>query len=180
MPLWSEIVKKGKREAATRYPPLPAKLRQKLIEIEPSQGIYFPCLVTLRTGERRDCVYLAPASPWFEQWGVWPEKDEGKPTVSLLDVMDIEESPSRLPKHFAEQVYEAGESGMGYQLFVLGFRDGTIASFLTGNMVDFPDLPDGKSPSEIVSVTPHAGRNDSHRRELNFSWCLFSGDQVRR
>ena len=118
-------------------------MRGKLEEIRPTERIYYPVLVTLRSGEQRDAVYMAPAIPWFEMWGVWPGDDQGKNSVSLSEVIDLVESPSRLPSNIAGEIYEAGESGMGYCLFQLKFSDGSIASFGMGNAIDFPDLPPG-------------------------------------
>tara|TARA_B100001179_G_C18338623_1_gene295540 strand:+ start:57 stop:563 length:507 start_codon:yes stop_codon:yes gene_type:complete len=160
---------------AQRYPRLPNELRNRLSQIEPTQAIYYPALVTLRTGELRDAVYLCPAAQWFEKWGVWPEEDTGKKSVPLEEVADLEESPSRLPRELAETIYAAGESGMGYHLFQLTFRDGSVVSFGTGNAVDFLDLPPDRSPRDIVAVTPHAGREDPTKRcALDYAWCLFS------
>ncbi|MEO5706226.1 MAG: hypothetical protein ABIT10_01750 [Alteraurantiacibacter sp.] len=175
MTLWSEILARARREAFQRYARLSDNLRGQLFQIEPSQNIYYPALITLRTGERRDAVYLCPALPWFEQWGVWPDDDKGKKAVSLEEVIDIQPSPSRLPLAFAEAIYAAGESGMGYHLFQLMFQDGAVATFGAGGAVDFPDLPPGRSPNDIISVKPHAGREDpSKRSTLDYAWCLYS------
>lgn len=172
---WNELLQRARAEALDRYPPLTDQLRHKLALIKPTQAIYHPALVTLRSGERRDAVYLCPAMQWFEQWGVWPEEDKGKTLVPLQEVVDLEESPSRLPRKFAEKIYSAGESGMGYHLFQITFRDRSIVPFLTGNAVDFLDLPPGKSPADIVSVAPHAGRDEpAHLGDLDYAWCLFS------
>lgn len=171
---WDEARKRAKAEAQSRFPTLSDDFRMKLERITPTQSIYFPVTVTLRTGERRDAVYLCPAIPWFEQWGVWPDEDAGKRWVSLEQVVDFEESPSRLPPRFAEALYAAGESGMGYQIFQRHFRDGSSASFVAGNAIDFPDLPPGKKVEDIVGVTPHAGRDDPHIRSgQDYAWCLF-------
>ncbi len=160
---------------AHRYPRLTDELRKKLTRIEPTQAIYYPTIVTLGTGELRDAVYLCPAVQWFEKWGVWPKEDAGKNSVSLDEVVDFEESPSRLPRELAETIYAGGESGMGYHLFQLTFRDGFVASFGTGNAVDFLDLPPGKLPQDIVAASPHAGRDVAVKNgTLDYAWCLFS------
>ena len=175
MAKWTDIVRTAKREAPKRFPRLREEFRKKLKLITPTQSIYFPVLVTLRGGDRRDAVYLSPAIPWFEMWGGWPEEDAGKNALPLEEILDFEESPSRLPLKFAEALYAAGESGMGYHAFQAHFSDGTTASFLTGNAIDFPHLPLGKTPEDIVAVTPHAGREEPvHRDTLDYAWCLFS------
>lgn len=174
MTSWDDARRRARVEAAERFPRLPHNFRAKLKRITPTQSIYFPVIVTLRTGERRDAVYLSPAIPWFERWGVWPDEDAGKIGLGLDEVTDFEESPSRMPPQFAEVLYDAGESGMGYQLFQLHFLDGSSASFVSGNTIDFPDLPPGKTPGDILGVTPHAGRDDPLRRgSKEYAWCLF-------
>lgn len=174
MPFWDDTLRKARAEAADRYPILSENLRTKLARITPTQSIYFPAMVTLRSGERRDAVYLSPALEWFEQWGVWPDEDAGKSDLPLDEVVDLEESPSRLPPRFAQTLYAAGESGMGYVIFQLHFRDGSSASFGLGGAIDFPDLPPGKTPGDIVGVTPHAGRGDPLMRGgREYAWCLF-------
>lgn len=173
--MWNDMVRKAKQEAPKRFPRLREEFRKKLKLITPTQSIYFPVIVTLSGGDRRDAVYLCPAIPWFEMWGVWPEDDAAKSSLPLEEIEDFEESPSRLPPEFAEALYTAGESGMGYHVFQAHFDDGTTASFLTGNAVDFPDLPPGKTPADIVAVTPHAGREEPvHRDTLDYAWCLFT------
>jgi len=132
----------------------------------------------LNDGTERDWIYVAEAYPWFKSWGVWPEDDPGKHSLSLDAIANLRESPTRLPPDIADQIYEAGESGMGYCLFTLRFRDGSEHAFATGNAVDFPILPDGKSPDEIISVTPHGGRNATSRFEMRpYLWCLYSSDE---
>jgi hypothetical protein len=154
---WDEALRRAKAEAPERFPSLSKEFRTKLRRITPAQSIYFPVVVTLRTGEQRDAVYLSPAIPWFEQWAVWPDEDAGKRSLSLEDILDFEESPTRLPPEFAEVLYAAGESGMGYQIFQLHFRDGSTASFGTGNAIDF------------------AGRDDRLMRGArDHAWCLFN------
>ena len=162
------------RKEAQLFPRLPGHLRDRLAAI-PATPNGYPCLATLTDGSERDWVYVAEAFPWFESWGVWPEDDDAKHALSLDDVADLRESPSRLPPHISQTLYDAGESGMGYVLFTLRFRDGSEQAFGAGNAVDFPDLPAGKRAADIVSVTPHAGRDSADRRSVRpYLWCLYS------
>lgn len=132
----------------------------------------------MKDGTERDWVYVAEAYPWFKTWGVWPDDDSGKQSVSLEDVASLRESPTRLPPDVADQIYEAGESGMGYCLFTLRFRDGSEHAFGTGNAVDFPVFPNGHSPDDIVSVAPHGGRNATSRFEMRpYLWCHYSSEE---
>jgi hypothetical protein len=133
-------------------------------------------MVVLKDGSSLDRVYIVDAQPWFEQWGVWPEQDSAKFSLSIRDVARILDSPSRLPARFANQIYEAGESGMGYTIFTVKFRDGTSTAVGTGNAVDFIEYPDGQSPQTVVAVLPHVGRDDPKLRSgPDYRWCLFEG-----
>jgi hypothetical protein len=170
-------MEQARAEAVERYPPLEQRLREKLALIAPSDAFGFPCLVDLKDGTTCDCVYLAPAITWFEHWGVWPEDDPGKSALPLSEVADIRESPSRVPPEIAQSIYQAGESGMGYHVFTLTFRDGSRTPFGTGRALDFLDLPEGKGPADIASVAPHTGRRElGLAGTLPYHWCLFSQD----
>ena len=91
---------------------------------------------------------------------------------------DIRESGSRLPPDIADQLYEAGESGMGYCIFTIVFDDGSRQAYATGNAVDFIDYPTNRGPQNVTAVLPHKGREDPVRREggANFLWCLYDGE----
>lgn len=85
----------------------------------------------------------------------------------------------RLPARFANKIYDAHESGMGYFIFTLVMKDGRRLPFLTGNAVDFPNWPAGVSPADVVGVEPHAGREElacadsATARVAESHWCLF-------
>ena len=159
------------------FPSLPDRLRAQLEAVEPSGGgyepVYAPCEVVLRDGSVRDRVYLCEAQPWFDHWGVWPDDDPGKSSVAINDVMEVRDSPSRLPARFANELYQAGESGMGYTIFTVHFDDGASAAYLTGNAVDFITYPGGQGTSNVVRVSPHEGR-DAYQAGPEYAWCLFS------
>jgi hypothetical protein len=131
--------------------------------------------VVLDDGSRLDRVYFAEAEPWFLNWGVWPDEDRGKREVDVRRVRSVFESPSRLPPEAAGVLYEAGESGMGYHLFTLRFRDGSSASFASGNAVDFVDYPPGQSAATVAEVIPHGRGFDPDRKVApDYWWCLYS------
>jgi hypothetical protein len=91
-------------------------------------------------------------------------------------VIEISESPSRLPVDIANELYKAGESGMGYCAFLLEFKDGSRQAYVTGNAVDFIPMPNGKSLGDITRVIPHEGRNDENSLSGHkYFWCLFNG-----
>lgn len=114
--------------------------------------------------------------------GVYPGADSGKSEVLVSDVVSIVESPSRLPASFATELYNGGESGMGYIVFTVVFKR-TIPflrqrkTYLTGNAVDFIAYPFGKRPKDVVSVLPHVGRRSAalvKSVQPKYYWCLYS------
>jgi len=161
-----------------KYASLPEHLKTQLLTVEPSEEPYFqvkyyPCIVTLSDGRTLDFVYVVEAESWHRLWGVWPDEDRGKREIKIQDIVRIAESPSRLPRACANQLYEAGESGMGYTIFTVNFRDGTQQAFGTGNAIDFVDYPPDQSKETVVGVIPHVVRNDAARRSApDYCWCL--------
>jgi hypothetical protein len=126
-------------------------------------------------GISKECVYVVESSEYIRKWGVWPNQDSGKREVKIEDVIEIQESPCRLPARFAQSLYAAGESGMGYLVFGIRYRDGSFSYHIAGNAVDFVNIPAGKTIDEIESVVPHAGRDQQDLfRAPNYAWCLHS------
>jgi len=161
-----------------RYPSLPTTLASQLAKVSLSGGYLRPCLVTLDDGTTIDRVYLAEASQYIRQWGVWPENDRGKHSIPIDRIVSVKDSPSRLPPKFADELYAAGESGMGYTIFTVCFADGSDIKIGTGNAVDFIDYPAGQSPASVVKVLPHVGRNDPNLRNgPRYSWSLYENRQ---
>ena len=84
-----------------------------------------------------------------------------------------------MPPELATKLYDAGESGMGYEIFKMSVKSGATFVFVTGNIVDFPDLPDGLTTADIVDVFPHQGREESkdgYRKGAPFKWCFYMKD----
>jgi hypothetical protein len=126
-----------------RYPELPEHIRAALEKIEPSRDgdlVYFPCRVTLQDGRVLDTVYIEPEKPYLRQWGVYPEDDQGKSSIKIEEVVKVEDSPTRLPPRFANEIYLNGESGMGYTIFTVVFSDGTLPTLL-GNPFGITTFP---------------------------------------
>jgi hypothetical protein len=166
----------------SRYSVLPDHVREALGGIVPSgddELWYFPCRVTLRDGRIFDTVYIEPEMPYLRWWGVYPEDDRGKRFVKIDDVVKVEDSPTRLPARFANQIYDHGESGMGYTIFTIVFSDGERQACTTGNAVDFIRYPIGKGPNDVSSVLPHEGRNAQQIGVPDWYWCLYSGEPFR-
>jgi hypothetical protein len=137
---------------------------------------YAPCRVQLKSGETLPRVYLADEASYLQLWG----NDPGRSMIDIADVVAIEESRDRLPARLANDLYEAGEAGMGYLIFTVVLRDGRSIPFLVGNAVDFLDWPSDASPSDAVAVEPHVGReffapgDGSGRGSADYLWCLYS------
>jgi hypothetical protein len=160
-----------------RYSALPDHIRRQLQMIEPSGGAelwYFPCRVTLGNGTILDTVYIEPEKPYLHFWGVYPEDDKGKRSIRIEDVLRVEDSPTRLPARFANEIYKRGESGMGYTIFTVVFSDGKRQACVTGGAVDFIRFPDGKGPKDVIAVEPHVGRSVDMVTGPDWYWCLYS------
>jgi hypothetical protein len=167
-----------RRAFMVRYSSLPNHIREALAAIEPSRDgdlLYYPCRAVLGTGEVFENVYVVSEEPYFKYWGVYPENDRAKHWIRVEDVKHIENSDDRLPAQFANELYENGESGMGYTIFTVVFADGEKQACVTGNAVDFIHYPAGKTANDVVAVIPHEGRrDDSLVKGPRYYWCLYS------
>ena len=160
----------------SRYGVLSKELTAQLFRVEPSHDQYldyFPCQVTLRSGEIVDRVYLVKHQPYIRAWGVTPEEDSAKKSVLVEDVVSIAESPSRLPPRIADKLYAAGESGMGYCVFTLTLRDGRRVKCVTGNAVDFVTLPGDAGPADVVDAELHTRPHTDAVPGPDYFWCLY-------
>jgi len=97
----------------------------------------------------------------------------------------VRSSPDRLPARLANELYAAGESGMGYHAFSVQLRDGRRLHFVSGNAVDFPAWPEGVTGADAVTVKRHDrhpsignGRRGPTSRTLHTRGARFG--QMRR
>lgn len=161
-----------------RYATLSALLREDLAKVEPScdgQMTYYPCRVILDCGVALDAVYLAPELPYLRHWGMYPEDDKGRLWISLEWVQELEASPFRLPATFASQLYQHGQSGVGYFIFTILFFDGTQQTCISGSALDFVQYPPGKGPSDVMGVLPYEGKKRAEMvKAPRYFWCLYS------
>lgn len=160
-----------------KFKSIPEILLKELKKIIPSRDsnlFYYPVKVYLKDNKTLDRVYLVEQNAYIKTWGVYPDEDKGKKEVKIENITKIEESPSRLPVKFANQLYEAGESGMGYCFFTLIFKDGQEKAYLSGNAVDFINYPKGKGPNDIIEVIPHKGRDMKYEQTPPYFWCIYS------
>ena len=164
-------------------PPLSPLLQEQLATIEPSvcgRLKYFPCSVTVKDGTSHKRVYVVSQAAYIRVWGVYPEDDRFKKSISVSDVVSLCESPSRLPGVFASRLYSAGESNMGGHVFTIVFSDSSRQAYSTGGAIDFIDYPDGKGAADVVDVLPHVGGDAKPRGGLPFYWCLHADDETLR
>jgi hypothetical protein len=140
------------------------------------QLVYRPCRVTLGDGRVVDRVYVQEAWTWKAMWGSWPEDYRERASISIDDVVGIEESPSRIAPDLANRLLEAGETAMGGTRFTLVLRDGRRVNVSTGNAVDFPGLPDGVAAGDVVDVIPHehTGTTYAAMADPAYWWCLYT------
>ena len=137
--------------------------------IEPSINEYrqlHPCQLILKDGR---CIPRA----------ICVEDHRGFVTDSWIhpnSVQQVIPSLERMPASLATELYSAGESGMGYQLFTMKMKDGTSHVYVTGNIVEFPDFPDGYGTLDIEDVYPHQGREKTklgYRQARSVEWCFY-------
>ena len=168
----------GKRD----YGPLPWDLAARLLHVPCStdrQLQYRPCAVTLRDGTVEPNVYVVDAQAYIDSWGIWPEDDKGKRAILSTDVSALDPSPNRLPHEIANKIYRGGESGMGYTVFKLQFKDGSTQAYLSGNAVDFIAYPPGKTAADVAAVEPHRGRGEQPRQAPSYAWLLHGAGEGR-
>jgi hypothetical protein len=122
---------------------------------------------------------MIDAQAYINAWGVWPEDDSGKTSIQIEDVASVSESPLRLPVAFANELYRAGESGMGYSIFTVVFSDGTEIPVVSGGAIDFIPLPDNKKMKDVARVVAHKGRDRNPVPSPKYSWCLFGSGEGR-
>jgi hypothetical protein len=149
---------------------------QRIVPSLPGNGLeYRPCEVTLSSGVTDSYVYVVEVESWFRAWGIDPEDDKGKASLSVAEVVTIRESPFRLPPNFANEIYQGNEDGMGYFAFKVVLNDGQELECLTGNAIDLLEWPQGVTPGQVIRVVPHSTKAgpQSIVRSASFSWALY-------
>jgi hypothetical protein len=149
-----------------------AAFMRMLSIIEPSAPqaglLHYPCRIQTASGEWIERVICVHDSRGFAT-DTWIHPD---------DVVAISESDRRLPAGLATKLYQAGESGMGYECFEVSAHNHEDFACITYNVVDFPDLPDTVRTKDIRNVFPHRGR-ERYQTPLcfdkapDFKWCYF-------
>lgn len=151
------------------------KLLRQLDSVQASEDekgrVFYPCDVTLKNGDKIECVYLIEDKVYSKGASHWPEQN----LIDIDNIVKAEDSIHRLPPQVANKIYKGGETAMGGILFELQFNDGSKQSYSTGAKVDFIPLPPGKSRDDISDVKLHTGRIDPNiLRGLEYHWSIFS------
>jgi hypothetical protein len=128
----------------------------------------------MKDGSINSYVYVADSVSYFPQWGVDPEDDPGKSSVSIADISRIKESPYRLPPAIASEVlhHPGGMEKSGG--FFLGLGGDRYLHCSTGDAVDFLDWPEGITPAQVTGLLDGPGSGE--RLEVSgakFWWALF-------
>lgn len=125
-------------------------LRQ-LDAVEP--GVWgTPCAIVLSDGHAIEHA-LAWENAHYSDAGEWTHPDR---------VIYLTESPARMPAKFARLIYNAGESGMGYHIYVVRLSDGASFVHVAANLaIDLVSLPLGYTQKDIMGIDPHEGRQRS-------------------
>jgi hypothetical protein len=90
-------------------------------------------------------------------------------------VAEVRDSPTRLPARFANELYQQGETGMGYTIFTVVFSDGTRQACVTSTGVDFIQYPPGKGSLDVTAVIANEGREDKSLVKAPSSyWCIYA------
>jgi hypothetical protein len=155
--------------------PLSAEQRLLLDKIAPSIHYgqkYYPCALRLADGQEIPCVYIIDASEHANRKCELPLDFYPDP-IPIEKVVDITESPYRLPIYLGQELYKQGESTVGAFSFTVEFSDGTQLSYAMGELVDFLDTPNGLKASEIVRVIPHKAVAKDQWKAKNYRWCLY-------
>jgi hypothetical protein len=162
----------------SRFSLLPRHIQEGLQGVEPTHDgdlMYFPCSVTLTSGDVLDTVYFMPERPAMKMWEPYLQTDGAKRLIRVENVAEVRDSSRRIPASFANELYQHGESGMGYTIFTVVFSDGVRQACVTGNGVDFIQYPPGKGPLDVTAVIPHEGRRDDSLVKAPPSyWCIYA------
>lgn len=155
------------RVGATSYPELSDPLREQLARVPSayapdSRREFRPCSAHLKDGSVIPRLYPVQAAE-LSYVQEWPSKETDPSLVLANEIEYLEDSPYRTPSGYARLLYQAGESGMGWTVFTVVFKNGYRQVYVTGQRYDFLEYPKGLGPGDIVDILPHEGRK--HRDE---------------
>jgi hypothetical protein len=109
----------------------------------------------MKDGSVNSYVYVADSVSYFPEWGVDPEDDPDKRSVSIQEISKIRESPFRLPPAIATELLHrpgwGGREGIG-GFFVRLEGGRNLHCVATGDAVDFLDWPEGVTPDQVTEL----------------------------
>jgi len=100
----------------SRFSSLSRHIQDALQAIEPthdSDFTYFPCSVTLTSGDVLDTVYFMPERPTVKLWEAYWQTDGAKRLIRVEDVAEVRDSPTRIPARFANELYQRANPAWG-------------------------------------------------------------------
>lgn len=159
---------------------IPTALFEKLNRVTPSRNgdmAYYPCRITMRDGRVFDRVYVQSREPYLTHWGKLPFDDQHKGWIAISEIVDIEESPLRIPPALAEEIYRKGGTSVGVHMFRVTFRQGMNRVVMTGKAVDFVPLPEGVTGADVVWAQPVTGYDESSELGPRYHWSIYEGVQ---
>lgn len=163
-------------------PRLPPYLANQLALVAPSvsdSGFeYRPCEVEMSDGSVNSYVYVADSVSYFSEWPVDPEDDPAMRSVSIQEILEIRESPYRLPPAIAsELLHRPGWGGRertgGYYVRLEGGRR-YLHCVGTGDAVDFLDWPEGVAPDQVTELLSGPVYGECLAAQgVDYSWALY-------
>ena len=145
----------------------PDKFLSALASITPSRTpaaeAFWPCSLILADGRKVPRALCRQNARWSDK-GAW---------INPESVVTVSASPFRLPAKLANKLYAAGETGMGYLIYVLTLRSGQTIVCASGGIVDFPSLPSGITTEDMIDVCATSRPRAYGDREV------FSGRRIR-
>ena len=175
-PGWGREAWRRRRLRALDLPSLSPELVRQRLAIVPAPfhactgAVYWPCEARVASGDWIDRVCLVRASDWF---GPMPHEQDDHPYMDIRDIVELRESPSRLPPPFINETHWKA-LGLGFNggMIELVFRTGE-SLLVGGEFFDFPPYPEDAGPADVVEVrTPTRDRMDEARFPARPIWCL--------
>ncbi|MDR3575673.1 MAG: hypothetical protein P4L50_17575 [Anaerolineaceae bacterium] len=157
--------------------PISPELKLLLEKITPSVSFgqkYFPCALRLEDGQEFSRVYIIDGNEHANRKGELP-LDFFPDPIPIEKVVDIIDSPYRLPRQLAQALYNQEESSLGSYNFTVEFSSGAQFSYSMGGLVDFFDIPTGFNAGDAVRVIPNKALSNHHRMGVSYRWCIYRG-----
>ena len=93
--------------------------------------------------------------------------------VDGYDIARVEKSPYAIPAICRNKVWSAGETRMGWISFTGLMDDGKGFWFGTSYHIEFFEMPEGYTASQMIDVLPHKSLSGQYLRERPFFDCYL-------